>query len=113
MERIEISYNSNLKELEKLNARLERANKALAKKQAAAEKAGVADWDGEQHTAWLNTVETQNGWILNKADIKKNGAWFDLYGAEREVEDIKRQIENASARLPQNLFQQKQMPAAI
>ena len=113
MKRIEISYNSNLKELEKLNARLERANKALAKKQAAAEKAGVADWDGEQYRAWIATVETQNGWIVNKADVKKNSAWFDLYSAEHEVEDIKRQIENASARFEKKAAEIEEYRASV
>ena len=113
MKRIEISYNSNLKELEKLNARLERANKALAKKQAAAEKAGVADWDGEQYRAWIATVATQNGWIVNTADVKKNGAWFDLYGAKREVEDINRQIENASERFEKKAAEVEEYRASI
>lgn len=99
MNRIEISYRANVKELEKLNARLERAQKAYEKKLAAAQKAGVADWTKEQYNAWMDTVETnENGWILNKADIKKNGAWFDLYSAEREVKDIQDSLAKAEAR---------------
>ena len=43
MTKAEITYNSNKKELEKLEARLERRTKALAKAQAKAEKAGVAN----------------------------------------------------------------------
>ena len=95
---VEIKYMSNLKELEKLNARLERAQKTLEKKQANAEKLGVANWTGAEHSAWIDTVETRNGFIVNKADIKKNGAWFDLIRAGREVEELKGQIARAEKR---------------
>lgn len=95
---VEIKYMKEMKELEKLNARLERAQKTLEKKQANAEKLGVANWTGAEHSAWMDTVETRNGFIVNKADIKLNGAWFDLRGARREVEDLKGQIERAEGR---------------
>lgn len=99
MKMVEIKYQSHVTELNKLNARLERAEKKLEKKQAAAEKQGVADWTNEDRLAWLKTVEvTDMGWIVNKADQKKNGAWFDLYSAIDEVEEIKGRIERAEAR---------------
>lgn len=99
MKRVEIKYTAIMKELEKLNAKLERAQKALQKKKAAAEKYGVATMTVDEHREWLKTVpKTEDGWITDKEAIKKNGAWFDLFGAEREVEDIERQIVNAEAR---------------
>lgn len=76
MKMIEISYMSRIKELEKLNNRLERAEKALAKKRANAEKWGVLNMTNEGHRAWLDTVPTENGWIVNKSDVKKNGAYM-------------------------------------
>lgn len=99
MKRVEISYNSNLKELDKLNARLERAEKNYAKKLAAAQKWGVADMDGEQHGAWLNTCPTNEGFLTNKEDVKKNGAWFDLIRAEEDLADIKYRIEKTVERV--------------
>lgn len=100
MKMVEITYRSNMNELNKLNARLERQEKALAKKLAIAEKEGVADWTRADHRAWLDTVETTDmGRIINKADIKKNGAWFDLFGARMDVEETKKSIERAESRL--------------
>lgn len=99
MKRIEITYNAYANEMIKLTAKLERVEKAYAKKLATAEKMGVANWDNEQHREWLATVPTNNGWIISKDDIKKNGAWFDLYSAERELEDVKERIENATKRM--------------
>lgn len=99
MKQIEITYRGKLNELNKLNDRMERAEKALKKKRAKAEKLGVADWSNEEHRVWLSTVETtENGFIVNQEDIKKNGAWFDLYSAQRDLEEIKRQIEKAEER---------------
>lgn len=99
MKMVEISYMSNMKELEKLSARLERAQKTLAKKKAAAEKLGVAEWTNEQHREWLKGVETTEwGFIANKADIKMNGAWIDYTMAQDAVEEVEWQIENAEKR---------------
>lgn len=98
MKRVEISYRANLNELEKLNQKLERAEKALAKKLAVAQKLGVSEWSNEEHYEWLQNVPTQNGWIINKSDVQKNGAWFDLFSAERDVEDLKERIANAEKR---------------
>jgi chromosome segregation ATPase len=100
MKAVEIGFRSKAAELEKLTARLERAQNTLTKKRATAEKFGVADWDCDQYREWLNGVETTaNGWIISKADIKKNGAWSDLFGAQREVNELTEQIERAEKRL--------------
>ena len=99
MKQIEITLASNVKEMEKLTARLKRAEKSYAKKLAAAEKFGVANWSGKEHNAWLQTVPTENGWIINKEDVKKNGAWFDLVRAKDDLEDIRERIANAEKRL--------------
>lgn len=98
MKQIEITYRANLSELEKLNARLERAEKTLRKKREAAERAGVADWTGEQHTKWLQTVPTEGGWIVDKEAIKMNGAWYDLFAAENRLEEAKEALEKAEKR---------------
>lgn len=98
MKRVEITYRSHLNELNKLNAKLERAEKTYQKKLAAAEKLGVANWSKDERIAWLETVPKENGWLINKSDIKKNGAWFDLYSAKRDLEDLKLQIGRAEKR---------------
>ena len=61
MKRVEITYRSTANELNKLNERLERAEKTLAKKLAIAQKLGVADMDVEQHREWLRTVPAAHG----------------------------------------------------
>lgn len=99
MKRIEITYRSISKELDKLNKRLERAEKAYQKKLATAENLGVADMDNEAHREWLDSVPQENGWLTNKADIKKNGAWYDLKSAEYEIGDIKRRLEAEEKRM--------------
>lgn len=106
MKKAEIIYKAELKELEKLEKRLERQQKALAKAEAKAEKLGVKDWTNEQHNEWLNNVETvglEEGYtctlIKNKADIEKNGAWFSYYGAKRDIEETTNAIERCKARL--------------
>ena len=99
MKMVEIKYRSNIKELEKLQSRLERAEKAYEKKLAMAVKMGVENMTPDEHTEWLRTVPSnENGFITDKGAIKKNGAWFDLRYAKYEVEDIKRQIGNAEKR---------------
>ena len=99
MKMVEIKMRSITTELEKLYAKLERAEKKLAKATARAEKAGVIDWTAEDRQNWMETVET-NEWhyIVNKEDIEKNGAWMDLFGARYDIKDIQRRIENTEAR---------------
>ena len=99
MKRVEIKFTAIAKELEKLYARLERAEKTLEKKTANAEKYGVKDWTPEDRQEWLKTIEMNEGWIVNKADIKKNGAYFEYHSAQYDVKDIKRSIEKVETRL--------------
>ena len=99
MKRVEIKFTAIANELEKLTARLERAEKKLEKKMAKAEKYGVSNWTSDDRSAWIKTIETNNGWIVNKEDINKNGAWFELVLAKSDVEDIKRSIEKTEERL--------------
>lgn len=99
MKRVEIKFTAIANELEKLTARLERAEKRLEKKMAKAEKLGVSNWTRDDRDAWIKTIEMDNGWIVNKKDIEINGAWFELICAKSDVEDIKRSIEKTEARL--------------
>ena len=100
MKKAEISYNAVVKELEKLEARLERAEKKFEKATAKAEKYGVKDMTVEEYRAWASTIETdENYTIVNKADIEKNGAYFDYRGAKDDVADLKARIERTEARL--------------
>jgi chromosome segregation ATPase len=100
MKMVEIAYNKEVKELEKLNAKLERAKKAYEKKLETAKKYGVENWDNNDYYKWLETVETtKNGFIVNKSDIKINSAWFDMVCAEDEVKDLEKSIARAEKRL--------------
>ena len=100
MKQVEISFNKYQKELEKLNGQLDRAKKAYDKKLATARKYGVENWTCEDRHEWLATVETtDSGFIVSKADEKKNAAWFDLSCAEDSITDIQKRIERAEARL--------------
>lgn len=100
MKMVEIRYSSYIKEMEKLTKRLEREEAKLVKAIAKAEKLGVAGWTWEERRAWLdNEVETNNGWIVNKSDVEKNGAWFGKYSAEKDVEETKKAIERLTKRL--------------
>lgn len=90
----ERTMNKYQNELDKLNTQLERAQATYEKKLEAAKKLGVADWTIEDREEWLKTVPTaENGWIINKEDTKKNGAWFDLSCAESRIKEIKNSIE--------------------
>lgn len=91
-----ISFASVSKELMNLHEKLVKKEANLEKKRAKAEKLGVAGMSNEEHLEWLKTVPTENGWIVNNADIKKNGAWFDLKRAEDDVEEIKGKIERTT-----------------
>lgn len=98
MKMVEVKLRSTAKELEKLTARKERAEKALAK---ATEKANRlnADMSKAEYIAWIETVETtENGFIANKADIERNGAYFDLCIARRNLEEVNEAIEKAERR---------------
>lgn len=105
MKQTQISFASVSNELIKLNEKLEKKIANLEKKRAKAEKLGVAGMDRDEHREWLKTVPTENGWIINKEDIKKNGAWFDLLRAEDDVAEIKGKIERAEKKY-ETLFEQ-------
>ena len=71
MKKAEIAYNTELKEMEKLQAQLERRTKTYEKKLAIAEKLGVANWSNDDRRKWLETVEIiDNMYIANKEDIR-------------------------------------------
>ena len=99
MKMIEIKNRAILNELDKYGIQLEKAEQALAKKQAIAEKLGVANWTDEDHINFMKTVEVVDNWMVNKEEIKKNSAWFDLLRAKDRVEELKTSIEKAEKRL--------------
>ena len=100
MKRVEITYAKHQKELEKLNAQLERAKKSYEKKLAVAKKYGVYGWTQADHNEFLSNAETNKfGYLVNKADLQMNAAWFDIVCAEEEVKDIECRIQRAEARL--------------
>jgi len=86
-------------EIEKLQISLEKAQKSYEKKLAQAEKLGVADWDDDYHRDWLRSVPNNGGWMTDKNDIRKNGAWIDLNMAENRISEIEYKIEKAEKRL--------------
>lgn len=96
---VEITNRSIIAELEKLNTRLEKAQARYEKKIAIAKKYGVSEWCYEEWRAWMDTVETQNGWIVNIEDVKKNGAWHDIGRAESTIREIRESIAYEEKRL--------------
>lgn len=98
MKMIEIMYTAELKELEKLQTRLLKKEAKLEKVKAKADKMGVTD-DVEAHRAWLATVETRDGFIVNKEDIQKNGLFYDLVMTQDDIGGIKAKIESTENRL--------------
>ena len=100
MKRVGITFSRYQKELEKLNNQLERAKEAYEKKYANAAKYGVQDWDSIAYCEWLETTEkTESDSLINKADVKKNGAWWDLFYSENKVKDITAKIKIAEEKL--------------
>lgn len=100
MKMVEITFRSYQKGLEKLNAQLEKAESTYNKKLAAAKKYGVENWTSNDRHEWIQTVKTtESGFFINKADEKKNGAWFDMICAEDRIKEIKISIERAEKRL--------------
>lgn len=95
---VEIKAMAIIKELAKLEARLERAEKALVKAEAKVEKLGCK-WTYEEREEWLKTIEIVNGWIVNKEDVEKNGAFREWRSALYDIKDYKEQIEKAERRL--------------
>ena len=97
MKMVEIKLRSTTAELEKLLARKERAEAKLTKTEEKCERLGCK-WTVAEHGAWMDTVETANGWMTNKKEIELNSAWLDWFGAQRDVKDIAERIERLSTR---------------
>ena len=100
MKRIEITFNKYQKELERLNVQLERTKTIYTKKFEIAKKFGVENWTSDDRYEWSQTVETtESGFFVNKADEKKNMAWFDMWCAKQEITRKEQEIERAEKRL--------------
>lgn len=99
MKRIEIGYRAKVAKLEGAEKALERATKNLEKKLAKAEKLGVKDWTKKDHLDWMETVETENGWISAKADQDKNGAYIDMIMAKDQKEEAEANLEKSKRSL--------------
>ena len=95
---VEIKFRSICKELEKLNSQLERAEKRLVKAEAEAVKKNAMFESHEAYRAWLDNVPTDGGWIINKADIERNGAYRAFTSAQYDVKDLKERIEKTEKR---------------
>ena len=98
MKMIEIKLRSQTAELEKLTAKKERAEAMLQKATAKAEKMGVAEWSMEEYRAYVDTMDSKDGWFTDKKQIEKKAAWSDRWSAERELNDIIESIERAENR---------------
>lgn len=108
MTKAERTMNKYQSELDKLHAQLDRAINAYNKKLEAAKKLGVDTWTNEQHHAWLETVPTaENGFIINKEDIKKNSAWFDLACAESRITELEQSIVRKTKMLEKSTHEVK------
>lgn len=98
---VEIKFRSICKELEKLNAQLERAEKRLAKAEAKAKKMNAMFESHEAYREWIESVPTNNGWIINKEDIERNGAYREFTSAQYDIKDLKERIEKTEKRFEQ------------
>ena len=98
MKMIEIKLRSQTAELEKLTAKKERAEEKLQKATAKAEKMGVAEWSMEDFRAYVDTMDSKDGWFTDKKQIEKKAAWSDRWSAERELQEIIESIERAENR---------------
>lgn len=99
MKMIEIKLRSQTTELEKLTARKEKAEARLQKATEKADKLNANFETKEAYRAWMDTVEKKEGWLVNKKDIDRNGAYLTLFGAKRELNDIIESIERAEKRI--------------
>lgn len=85
------------KEIAKYEAQLAKREEKLAKKLAAAEKLDAVEYKSEWDEGG---EEIRHGMALRtKENAKKVGAWFALSMAKDEVEETKRNLENAHKRL--------------
>ena len=96
MKRIEISYKAKVNDYEKAEKALDRAKKNLEKKLAKAERFGVQNWTSTEFNEWMKTVKTdKDGWILDKNDVDKHGAYFDLYIARHNMKEAVEKVAKA------------------
>lgn len=85
----ERKMNTLQNELNKLQERKFKAEDRYNKKLENAKKYGVDTMTIDEHRAWMDTVPTtENGFIINKEDIKKNTAYFDLSMAIDNLNEI-------------------------
>lgn len=98
MKMLEISYNSLLNEMTKLLEKKDRTEKKLEKATAKVEKLDCK-WTWEEHREWLMNVPTSEGWLVNKSDVQKNGAWFDWSRAQDDLADVNGRIERLQKRI--------------
>ena len=98
MKMIEISLRSLTNEMSKLIEKKARVEKKLEKATAKVEKLDCK-WTWEEHREWLLNVPTEEGWIKNKEDVKKNGAWFDWNNAQDDLENVNGRIERLQIRI--------------
>lgn len=84
----ERTMNTLQNELNKLLERKFKAEDRYNKKLETAKKYDVDMMSVDEHRAWMNTVPTENGFIINKEDIKKNTAYFDLNIAINNLNEI-------------------------
>lgn len=100
MKRVEITFNKYQKELEKLNSQLEKAKAMYEKKLTKAKKFGVENWTREDHDEFARNCETTpNGFFINKKDIDKNTAWWDMVCQEDRIKELEDAITRAEKRL--------------
>ena len=95
---VEIKFRSICKELEKLNSQLERAEKRLVKAEARAIKMNAMFESHEAYREWIENVPTNNGWIINKEDVERNGAYREFTSAKYDIKDLKERIEKTEKR---------------
>lgn len=99
MKMVEIKLRSITAEYEKLIARKERIEKALAKAEAKCEKLGCKWTDEERREFLRNCEHNEAGWMTNKKEIEMNGAWFNWTGYEFDLKRVNESIEHIAKRL--------------
>ena len=100
MKMIEIKLRSLTTEMNKLIEKKARIESKLEKTTAKVEKLDCK-WTWEQHREWLINAPTENGWLTNKEDVKKNGAWFDWSRAQDDLNEVNGRIERLQSRIEQ------------